>query len=99
MDITKVMLIIIQVAVILSVIALPIVAFMYIRSRMRVQKDQVSPEEMDQIHLRLAEMDALQGRLMEIEERLDFAERLLGQRNDPVRLDDVRTEARHLTPV
>jgi hypothetical protein len=33
--------------------------------------------EVDQLHQRLAEVDGLQHRLSELEERLDFAERLL----------------------
>ncbi len=42
--------------------------------------------EVDQLHQRLAEMDALQLRVGELEERLDFAERLLAQHREPDRL-------------
>lgn len=98
-DFSSFLAVIVEIALVVAVTLIPIMAIMFVRSRTRVQQAQVSPEEMDQIHGRLAEMDALQGRLMEVEERLDFAERLLGQRHDPVRLEDARTEARHLTPV
>jgi Tfp pilus assembly protein PilO len=45
-------------------------------------KAPVSPAlqgELDQMHQRLAEVDALQQRVAELEERLDFAERLLAR--------------------
>jgi hypothetical protein len=42
--------------------------------------------EVEQLHARLAEMDGLQARVAELEERLDFAERLLAQNREPDRL-------------
>jgi hypothetical protein len=42
--------------------------------------------EMDALKVRLSELEAGQGRVMELEERLDFAERLLAQLRDPSRL-------------
>lgn len=39
-----------------------------------------------QLHARLAEMDALQARISELEERVDFTERLLAQNREPDRL-------------
>ena len=36
-------------------------------------------QEVDELHHRLADMDALQTRVGELEERLDFAERLLAR--------------------
>ena len=80
-----------EAALVLAVTTIPIMAFMFIRSRTRVPRDQVPPEEMDQIHARLAEVDALQGRLMEVEERLDFAERMLAQRNEAPQMPLHRT--------
>jgi Tfp pilus assembly protein PilO len=35
--------------------------------------------EVEQLHQRLGEVDALQGRLAELEERLDFTERMLAR--------------------
>jgi hypothetical protein len=44
--------------------------------------DSVLREEVDQLHTRLADMDALHGRVLELEERLDFTERVLAQTHD-----------------
>jgi Tfp pilus assembly protein PilN len=38
--------------------------------------------EVDQLHERIAEVDPLRQRVLELEERLEFAERLLAQRKD-----------------
>lgn len=42
--------------------------------------------EIEQLHHRLGEVDLLQQRVAELEERLDFAERLLAQVQQPARL-------------
>jgi Tfp pilus assembly protein PilO len=42
--------------------------------------------EVEQLQHRLGEVDAMQVRLAEMEERLDFAERLLAQSREPDRL-------------
>ena len=42
--------------------------------------------DVEQVHARLAEMDALQARISELEERVDFTERLLAQNREPDRL-------------
>jgi hypothetical protein len=39
--------------------------------------------EVEQLHERLGEVDSLQTRIAELEERVDFAERLLAQSHDP----------------
>jgi hypothetical protein len=38
--------------------------------------------EVEHLHTRLGEVDSLEARVMELEERVDFAERLLAQTND-----------------
>lgn len=48
--------------------------------------DPVLREELEQLRSRLGEVDQLQHRVMELEERVDFAERLLAQRREPERL-------------
>jgi Tfp pilus assembly protein PilO len=48
--------------------------------------DPALREEMEQLRARLSEVDQLQHRVMELEERVDFAERLLAQRREPERL-------------
>jgi flagellar biosynthesis/type III secretory pathway M-ring protein FliF/YscJ len=42
--------------------------------------------EVEQLHQRLGEVDALHARIGELEDRLDFAERLLAQTREPDRL-------------
>jgi hypothetical protein len=46
----------------------------------------LSPEDLDAIHARLAATEALEGRVAELEERLDFAERLLAHQREPAQL-------------
>lgn len=48
--------------------------------------DAALREELDQLRGRMADVETLQHRVMELEERLDFAERLLAQRHEPERL-------------
>ena len=42
--------------------------------------------EVEQLHARIGEIDALQTRVAELEERVDFTERLLAQNREPDRL-------------
>jgi Tfp pilus assembly protein PilO len=42
--------------------------------------------DVDQLHAQLGEIDALQARVAELEERVDFTERLLAQNREPDRL-------------
>lgn len=42
--------------------------------------------EVEQLQHRLGEVDVMQGRIAELEERLDFTERLLAQAREPDRL-------------
>lgn len=49
--------------------------------------------ELADLRARLQEIESQQGRMMELEERVDFAERMLAQQRDAVRLpagDDAR---------
>jgi hypothetical protein len=48
--------------------------------------DPASRADVEQVHARLAEMDTLQARVSELEERVDFTERLLAQNREPDRL-------------
>jgi Tfp pilus assembly protein PilO len=53
------------------------------------QKGGVDPAlkgEVEHLHQRLAELEPMQARVAELEERLDFAERLLAQGKDAERL-------------
>jgi hypothetical protein len=46
--------------------------------------------EVDELRARLQEMEVNQSRVSELEERLDFAERVLAQKAEPQRLPDAR---------
>ena len=48
--------------------------------------------EVDQLRARVGELEALQHRVMELEERVDFAERLLSQRREVERLPGPRSD-------
>ena len=52
----------------------------------RSQADPALRSEIEELRARLGEMDAMQHRLVDLEERVDFAERLLAQRRDAERL-------------
>jgi hypothetical protein len=52
-------------------------------------KNEVNPAlqaDLDQMRQRLNEVEAMQHRVFELEERVDFAERMLSQRREPERL-------------
>ncbi len=49
------------------------------RHAARSSPGQMSAEELDEFRARLAELERRDGRVGEIEERLDFVERVLGQ--------------------
>lgn len=48
--------------------------------------DPALRDELEQMRGRLAELESVQHRVAELEERVDFAERLLAQRREPERL-------------
>jgi hypothetical protein len=56
------------------------------------QSEGLSPAEADELRNRVVELEQQQSRVLELEERLDFAERLLAQQHEPVKLPDPRAE-------
>lgn len=48
--------------------------------------DPAIKADIDHLHARMGEVDTLQSRILELEERVDFAERLLAQAKQPGRL-------------
>ena len=55
-----------------------------------------SAQQLDDLHVRMADLESQVGRLHELEERLDFAERLLAQgRSDGGRIEAGRIEGTH----
>lgn len=53
------------------------------------------PDELEAIHERLGAVDRLEGRVGELEERLDFTERLLAQQHKPEALPSGSPSGQH----
>ncbi len=75
----------------LTIILWPIMRAFARRMEGKGNADSALRAEVEQLHTRLADMDLLQSRLVELEERVDFTERLLAQAQQPARLG-ARTE-------
>ena len=69
-----------------TIILWPIMRAFARRLEAKAGPDPALKAELDEMHHRLAEMEPLQARLAELEERLDFAERLLAQPQTSARL-------------
>lgn len=71
-----------------TVILWPIMRALGRRMEHKGGPDPALKAEIEQLHQRLAEMEPMQARMTELEERLDFAERLLAQQpaKQPARL-------------
>ncbi|MGE0553389.1 MAG: hypothetical protein AB7R55_08150 [Gemmatimonadales bacterium] len=50
------------------------------------QSNELSDQEVELLRSQVVELDEVRARLAEVEERLDFAERVLSQGNEPSRL-------------
>jgi hypothetical protein len=77
-----VLLIVIAALTAMTIILWPIMRAFARRLEGKGNVDSGIHAEIEQLHTRLAEMDSLQSRLLELEERVDFAERLLSQSHD-----------------
>ncbi len=71
----------------LTLILWPIMRALARRLEGKGTVDAALKSEVEHLHQRLGEVDALQARVSELEERLDFAERLLAQNREPDRLE------------
>jgi hypothetical protein len=69
-----------------TIILWPLVRAFARRLEGRGSGDAALRAEVDQLHARIGEVDMLHTRVAELEERLDFAERLLAQGQHPARL-------------
>jgi hypothetical protein len=58
------------------------------------RKAGLSQQELELVHARLAATEGLEARVEELEQRVDFAERLIAQQNDPERLPSGRPDLR-----
>ena len=56
------------------------------RLRGRREPDQLLAEEVDTLREQMRQLEKMQPRLVELEERVDFAERLLAQPQQPARV-------------
>ena len=82
----SVLLIIIAALTATVIILWPIMRAFGRRLEGRGAADPALRADVEQVHARLAEMDTLQARISELEERVDFTERLLAQNREPDRL-------------
>ena len=69
-----------------TIVLWPLVRALARRLEGRGSVDAALRSDVEQMQHRLAELEALQTRVGELEERLDFAERLLAQSREPDRL-------------
>jgi Tfp pilus assembly protein PilO len=85
-DSPAIVMIVLMVMTAATIVLWPIVRALARRLEGRGVVDAALRAEVEQLHHRLGDVDALQGRIAELEERLDFTERLLAQTREPDRL-------------
>jgi hypothetical protein len=66
-----------------TIILWPIVRAFARRLEGKGATDATLKAEVDQLHARLSDVDSLQARVLDLEERVDFAERLLAKTQTP----------------
>ncbi len=54
--------------------------------RRRGPRNKGDREHVQELKPRVADLEAAQSRMLELEERVDFAERMLSQQREPVKL-------------
>ena len=81
-----VLLIVIAALTAMTVVLWPIMRAFGRRLEGKGNADSALRAEVEQLHTRLADMDSLHARVLELEERVDFTERLLAQVQHPARL-------------
>ena len=81
-----IVMIVLTVVVAGTLVLWPLVRALARRLEGKGARDPALQHEVEQLQQRLAEVDALHGRVAELEERLDFTERLLAQSREPDRL-------------
>jgi Tfp pilus assembly protein PilO len=78
--------------ILVSVVAATIILWPIVRALARRLEGKGTVDaglkaDVEHLHQRLGEVDALQARLGELEERVDFTERLLAKNREPDRLE------------
>jgi Tfp pilus assembly protein PilO len=81
-----VLLIVIAALTAMTIVLWPIMRAFGRRLEGKGNADSALRAEVEQLHTRLADMDSLHARVLELEERVDFTERLLAQVQNPARL-------------
>ena len=81
-----IVMIVLTVVVAGTLVLWPLVRALARRLEGKGARDTALQHEVEQLQQRLAEVDALHSRVAELEERLDFTERLLAQSREPDRL-------------
>ena len=75
------------IAIVVVVVAAAAVLYPLVRAWARrlegAHRDEDSATRLDAVEQRLSELDAAQARVAELEERVDFAERILAERAEP----------------
>jgi Tfp pilus assembly protein PilO len=91
MDFENVLKVLVSIAV---MVAIPVAAYAAIAAtrsiwgRPQPPEDQDALREVETLRARVQELESMQHRMAELEERLDFTERLLVQQRDPARLPE-----------
>lgn len=86
MDPGAIVMIVLTVVAAVTVVLWPLVRALARRLEAKGGRDPALQRELEQVQQRLAEVDALHGRVADLEERLDFTERLLAQSRESDRL-------------
>jgi Tfp pilus assembly protein PilO len=86
MDGPAIVMIVLLVMTACTIVLWPLARALARRLEGRGSVDAALRSDLEQMQHRLAEVEALQTRVGELEERLDFAERLLAQSREPDRL-------------
>lgn len=60
------------------------------RALKREDRTPDSPERLEELEYRVTELESVQQRVLELEERLDFAERLLARQREPEKIPEAR---------
>jgi Tfp pilus assembly protein PilO len=79
MDSPAIVMVVLLVTVAITIVCWPLARALARRLEGKTNMTPALQGELDQLHHRLAELDVLQQRVVELEERLDFAERLLAR--------------------